>query len=101
TVLVPIGGGGLSAGVSRAIKLLVPGAKVIGVEPAGSPKYSNARAAGEPVDIPANPEGLADGLLAVKIGTRNFHHLQAHLDDVVTVADAQLPPAMQFAMDRL
>ncbi|MBX3134181.1 MAG: threonine/serine dehydratase [Gemmatimonadaceae bacterium] len=101
TVLVPIGGGGLSAGVATAIKALAPRARVIGVEPAGSPKFSKARAAGEPVTIPANPEGLADGLLAVRIGTRNFHHLQAHLDDVVTVRDERLAPAMQYAMERL
>lgn len=101
TVLVPIGGGGLSAGVARAIKLLAPKARVIGVEPEGSPKYSKAREAGEPVTIAANPDGLADGLLAVRIGTRNFHHLQACLDDVVTVRDGLLPCAMQYAMDRL
>lgn len=101
TVVVPIGGGGLSAGVARAVKLLVPSARVIGVEPEGSPKYSRALAAGEPVTIPAHPDGLADGLLAVRIGTRNFHHLRAHLDDVVQVPDAALPRAIQFALDRL
>jgi threonine dehydratase len=101
TVLVPIGGGGLSSGVARAVKLLAPKAKVIGVEPEGSPKYSRARAAGEPVTIPANPEGLADGLLAVRIGERNFHHLQACLDDVVRVPDALLAEAMRLLLDRM
>jgi threonine dehydratase len=101
TVLVPIGGGGLSSGVARAIKLLVPTARVIGVEPQGSPKYSMARAAGKPVTIPANPEGLADGLLAVRIGARNFDHLMATLDDIVTVPDGILPCAMQFILERL
>jgi threonine dehydratase len=101
TVLVPIGGGGLSSGVARAIKLLRPQARVIGVEPEGSPKFTKARAANEPVTIPANPDGLADGLLAVRIGTRNFHHLQADLDEVVTVRDGLLPCAMQFMLDRM
>lgn len=101
TVLVPIGGGGMSAGTARALKLLLPKVRMVGVEPAGSPKYTKARSAGEPVTIPANPEGIADGLLAVRIGTRNFHHLQAHLDDVVTVPDRILPCAMQYALDRL
>lgn len=100
TVIVPIGGGGLSSGVARAVKLLAPAARVIGVEPEGSPKYSRARAAGEPVTIPANADGLADGLLAVRIGTRNFAHLQASMDDVVTVPDALLPGAMRFLLDR-
>ncbi len=101
TVLVPIGGGGLSSGVAAAVKLLAPKARIIGVEPAGSPKFSKAREAGEPVTIPANPTGLADGLLAVRIGTRNFQHLQAHLDDVVRIPDSVLPCAMQYALEKL
>jgi threonine dehydratase len=101
TVLVPIGGGGLSSGVAAAVKALVPTARVIGVEPEGSPKYTKARAAGEPVTIPANPAGLADGLLATRIGTRNFAHLRALLDDVVTVPDTLLPAAMRLVLDRL
>ena len=101
TVLVPIGGGGLSSGVAAAVKLLAPRARVVGVEPEGSPKYSKARAAHEPVTIPANPEGLADGLLAVRIGTRNFQHLEHFLDDVVTVPDGSLPCAMQLLLDRM
>lgn len=101
TVLVPIGGGGLSSGVATAIKLLAPKARVIGIEPEGSPKYTRARAAHEPVTIPANPSGLADGLLAVRIGTRNYHHLAAYLDEVVTVPDGGLPCAMQLLLDRM
>jgi threonine dehydratase len=101
TVVVPIGGGGLSSGTARAIKLLAPKARVVGVEPMGSPKYSKARAAGKPVLVDANPNGLADGLLSVKIGTKNFHHLEAHLDEVVLIEDARLLPAMQFLMDRM
>ncbi|MBM3900372.1 MAG: threonine/serine dehydratase [Gemmatimonadetes bacterium] len=101
TVLVPIGGGGLSSGVAAAIKALAPQVRVIGVEPEGSPKYSRAVAAGEPVTIPAQPDGLADGLLAVRIGTRNFQHLHAHMDEVITVPDALLPCAAQFLLDRM
>lgn len=101
TVLVPIGGGGLSSGVAAAVKYLAPQARVIGVEPEGAPKYSRARAAGAPVTIPAHPEGLADGLLAVRIGSRNFDHLGAFLDDVVTVPDGALPCAVQLLLDRM
>ncbi|HEY3288373.1 MAG TPA: threonine/serine dehydratase [Gemmatimonadaceae bacterium] len=100
TVIVQVGGGGLSAGVAIAIKALAPGAHVIGVEPEGSPKLTKAREAGHPVTIPANPTGLADGLLAVKIGVRNFAHLNAALDAVVTVPDALLVDAMRFLLDR-
>ena len=59
------------------------------------------RAAGKPVLVDANPNGLADGLLSVKIGTRNFHHLEAHLDEVVMIEDERLLPAMRFLMDRM
>ena len=99
-VLVPVGGGGLSSGVAAAVKQLMPHVKVIGVEPAGSPKLTRARAAGEPVTIPANPAGLTDGLLAVRVGTLPFEHHQLYLDDVVTVPDSALRPAMRFLLDR-
>ena len=100
TVLVQVGGGGLSSGVATAIKALAPHARVIGIEPEGSPKLSKARAAGEPVNIPPNPSGLADGLLAVRIGTLPFAHHQAYMDEVVTVPDAALLTAMRFLLDR-
>lgn len=99
-VLVPVGGGGLSSGTAAAVKALAPRATVIGVEPAGSPKLSRARAAGEPVTIPADPEGLADGLLAVKVGALPFAHHQRFIDDVVSVPDAALRGAVRFLLDR-
>jgi threonine dehydratase len=100
TVLVPVGGGGLSAGVAAAIKLSVPNAKVIGVEPEGAPKLTRARAAGKPVKLDQTG-GLADGLLAVEIGAIPFAHAQAYIDDVVVVPDAELRGAMRFLLDRM
>ena len=100
TVLVPVGGGGLSAGVATAIKLTVPNAKVIGVEPASAAKLTRARAAGRPVKL-ERTGGLADGLLAVEIGAIPFAHAQAYIDDVVTVPDDELRDAMRFLLDRM
>ncbi|MFI5228127.1 MAG: threonine/serine dehydratase [Gemmatimonadales bacterium] len=100
TVLVPVGGGGFSAGVATAIKLRLPKARVIGVEPAGAPKLSRARAAGKPVKL-EHSGGLADGLLAVEIGHITFAHHQRYLDDVVTVEDAALRGAMRILLDRM
>jgi threonine dehydratase len=100
TVLVPVGGGGLSAGVATAIKLRAPRARVIGVEPAGAPKLSRAREAGRPVRIPSNP-GLADGLLAVEVGGITFAHHAKYVDDVVQVDDAALGGAMRLLLDRM
>jgi threonine dehydratase len=99
TVLVPVGGGGLSAGVATAVKLVCPAARIIGVEPAGAAKLTRARAAGAPVTLDRTAS-LADGLLAVRIGTVPFAHLQAYLDDVVTIDDAPLRRAMRFLLDR-
>jgi threonine dehydratase len=100
TVLVPVGGGGLSAGTAAAIKLRAPGARVIGVEPAGAPKLTRAREAGRPVRL-ERTEGLADGLLAVEVGALPFAHHAAYVDEVVTVEDASLPRAMRLLFDRL
>ena len=100
TVLVPVGGGGLSAGVATAIKLRAPNARVIGVEPAGAPKLSKAREAGRPVRIPPSA-GLADGLLAVEVGSITFAHHERYVDDVVQVEDAPLRCAMRLLLDRM
>ena len=100
TVLVPVGGGGLSAGVAAAVKLLSPGTRVVGVEPAGAPKLTRALAAGAPVRLDRTG-GLADGLLAVQIGSIPFAHHRAYIDEVVTVEDEALPRAMRFLLDRM
>lgn len=100
TVLVPVGGGGFSAGVATAIKLRAPNARVIGVEPTNAPKLSKAREAGKPVRIPALG-GLADGLLAAEIGRVTFAHHEAYLDDVVRIDDLALHKAMRLLLDRM
>jgi threonine dehydratase len=100
TVIVPIGGGGLSSGVATAIKLRCPDARVVGVEPAGAPKYSTALRAGEPVTLESS-SGLPDGLLGVRIGERNFAHLSQHCDDVIQVGDDGIRNAMRFLLDRM
>jgi threonine dehydratase len=100
TVLVPVGGGGLSAGTAAAIKLRAPHARVVGVEPASAPKLTRAREAGHPVRL-GKTEGLADGLLAVEVGALPFAHHAAYIDEVVTVEDAALTRAMRLLFDRL
>jgi len=100
TVLVPVGGGGLSAGVSTAVKLLAPKARVIGVEPTSAPKLTRARESGRPVKLDSIG-GLADGLLATEVGGLPFQHHQLYIDEVVTVDDAPLIPAMRHLLDRM
>lgn len=100
TLIVAVGGGGLSSGVATAIKSRCPNARVVGVEPAGARKLSAARAAGEPVTLPSS-SGLPDGLLGVRIGTSNFAHLERYCDDVVQVSDGSIRCAMRFLLDRM
>ena len=99
-VLVPVGGGGLSAGVAAAVKLLAPRARVVGVEPAGAPKLTRAREAGAPVRL-ERTHSLADGLMAVEVGALPFAHHQAYVDDVVTVEDDALRGAVRYLLDRM
>lgn len=100
TVLVPVGGGGLSAGVATAVKALAPRARVVGVEPAGAPKLTRARAHGAPVRL-ASTHSLADGLMAVEVGALPFAHHAAFLDEVVLVDDDALRDAVRFLLDRV
>lgn len=99
TVIVQVGGGGLSAGVSTAIKARVRSARVIGVEPAGAPKLSRAREAGRPIRL-EKTSGMADGLLAIEVGRLPFAHHQRYVDDVICVDDAMLPAAVRLLLDR-
>jgi threonine dehydratase len=99
TVVVPVGGGGLSAGVAAAVKLLCADVHVIAVEPEHAPKLTQARRAGKPTRI-AKADSIADGLLAVQIGTLNFAHHEAYVDEVVTVTDDSILRAMRFLLDR-
>lgn len=100
TVLVPVGGGGLSSGVATAVKRLCPRAKVIGVEPEGAPKLTRAFQAGEPVLL-EKTESIADGLLAIRVGTIPFAHHRVYLERVVTVPDAAIRSAVRTLFDRM
>ena len=99
TVVVPVGGGGLSAGVAAAVKQLRPATRVIGVEPAGAAKLTKAREAGEPVTL-SSTHSIADGLMSIRIGTVNFAHHEAFIDEVVTVDDQAIVRAMRHLLDR-
>jgi threonine dehydratase len=99
-VLVPVGGGGLSAGVSTAVKALQPRASIIGVEPTGGGDTSASLRAGHRVNI-GEPSTIADGLRASQPGELTFPINEKLLDDVVTVADEEIVEAMRFCFARL
>jgi threonine dehydratase len=99
-VLVPVGGGGLAAGVSTAVKALIPGVSVIGVEPRAADDTSRSLQAGHKVRIP-EPQTIADGLRASEPGDLTFAVNSRTLDDVVTVTEDAIVDAMRFCFTRL
>jgi len=94
-VYVPIGGGGLLSGVATAIKALKPGVRVIGVEPAGAARMTASRAAGHPVRL-EKTASIADGLLTLQPGTLTFAHMQAFVDEIVTVEEGEIAGAVRW-----
>jgi threonine dehydratase len=92
-VVVPVGGGGLIAGVSLAIKSLRPTVEVIGVEAATMPSFTQALAAKRVVQCPARPT-LADGLATTRLGDNAFAILREHVDRAVTVTEEQIALAI-------
>jgi threonine dehydratase len=98
-VLVPIGGGGQISGLSVALKGLLPGVRVIGVEPEGAPAMRTALEVGKPVTL-ERTESIADGLKPVRVGDLTFRHAQALLDDVVLVDDPTIRAATSFLLHR-
>ena len=93
TVLVPIGGGGLVAGVAAAIKQTNPSVAVIGVEPVGAAAMKASVDAGHAVTL-AKTESVADGLMPVRPGDLTFAHVQRFVDRVVTVEDEAIVEAV-------
>lgn len=100
TVVVPTGGGGLSAGVATAVKALRPGATVITVEPTGAGKLARSKAAGERVTL-ERTDSIADGLITLSVGALNWAHLARFVDRAETVSDAAMRDAVRFALDRM
>ncbi|HEU0287945.1 MAG TPA: threonine/serine dehydratase [Nocardioidaceae bacterium] len=102
TVLVPVSGGGLIAGVATAIKALSPKTRVIGVEPELAGDLAEGFAAGRhvawPVELTART--IADGLRIETVGDLPWAHIQAYVDDVVTVSESAITDAMRLLARR-
>ena len=96
-ILVPVSGGGLLSGVAAAIKLSQPGVKVIGVEPAFAGDASASLKQGRVVSFTAEQVSrtLADGLRVQQLGELTWPHIQAYVDDIVTVSEDEIKDAMR------
>ena len=97
-VFVPVGGGGLAAGVAVYIKQLLPDVKVIGVEAEGSACLKAAMEAGEPVNL-ERVSLFADGVAVKRIGEETFRLCNQYLDEVVTVSNDQICAALKDIFD--
>ncbi len=88
-ILVPIGGGGLAAGVSTLAKCLNPNIKVIGVEPAGASCMKESLEKGSVVTLP-DIDTIADGTAVKTPGEVVFPYIQKNIDDIIAVEDQEL-----------
>ena len=98
-ILVPIGGGGLASGVATLAKLLNPGVKVIGVEPAGAASMKASLEAGHIVTLD-KVETIADGVAVKTPGDKIFPYIQQNLDDILTIDDSELVDAFLDMMEK-
>jgi threonine dehydratase len=99
TVIVACGGGGLIAGVAAAIKALRPAARVIGVEPVGANAMTQSVSKGEPVRL-SSTSTIADGLAAPMAGAHNLAHVQALVERIIELEDAEIIAGMRALMER-
>ena len=97
-VFVPVGGGGLLAGIGAYMKVLMPEVRVIGVEPVDSDAMSRALAAGKPVEI--EDVGLfADGVAVRQVGQHTFPLVRATASEIVRVTNDQICAAIKDVFD--
>lgn len=99
TIIVPVGGGGLAAGIAAALAKEHPHIKVVGVQAEAAASYPSSLAAGEPVTVTVNPT-MADGIAVPRAGDVPFEIISRTGVEVLTVTEEQLSQAVLFAAER-
>ena len=97
-VFVPMGGGGLISGIASAIKLLNPEVKVIGMEPAAVPKFSQNLKNTSPQAVAERPS-IADALLSNKPGQRPLELVKKYVDEIISVEEKPLKDAFRLLLE--
>ncbi|MFC6296516.1 threonine ammonia-lyase, biosynthetic [Pseudomonas sp. CCM 7893] len=97
-IFVPVGGGGLIAGIAAYVKYLRPQVRIIGVEPEGSSCLLAALQAGERVVLPS-VDPFADGTAVAQVGAYGFEICRQYVDEVITVSNDQLCSAIKLIYD--
>jgi threonine dehydratase len=100
-VIVPVGGGGLIAGVAVALAACTPNSEVIAAEAAGSPQLSQSLAAGMPTPVTKPVDTIADGLATGQIGRLPFDLIHGRVRRAVTVDDFEIGGALLLMLERL
>lgn len=100
-VIVPVGGGGLIAGIAVAMAARAPHAEIIGAEAAGSPQLSLSLAAGTPTAVPRPVDTIADGLATGRIGSLPFELIHPRVRRAVTVDDFEIGEAVLLMLERM
>lgn len=95
TIVVPLGGGGVLAGVAVAAKETNPKVRVVGVEPERIPRYSESRKAGKPVEVELQ-DTVADGLMITTTGTNTYPIIEEYVDEVIPVPDEAIVKALNL-----
>ena len=99
-ILTPCGGGGLLSGTAIAAKHLMPGVRVIGVEPAGAAKAARSLKSGK-IEVMENPVTRADGLKPRALGDLTFGVIRSLVDDILTVSEEEIRAAVAFLWTRM
>ena len=96
-VLAPVSGGGLLSGVATAVKRLRPHVKVFGIEPELAADTAESFRSGKIATWGAEltSRTIADGLRTQSVGVRNFAHIQAFVDGIITVTEGEIRAAMR------
>ena len=98
-ILVPIGGGGLIAGIACAAKKINPHIQVIGVEPEGAASALTSMYAGEVVTL-NEVNTIADGTAVRRIGDLSYEYIRKYVDDIITVTDYELMDAFLLLVEK-
>jgi threonine dehydratase len=99
TVVAPIGGGGLVSGVATAIKERDPSVRIVGVQADGAATVPDSLDKGEPVGH-EDPQTIADGIATGGICELTYEHIDAYVDEVVTVSDDRVAQAILLLLER-
>ena len=97
-LLVPVGGGGLIAGIALALKTLRPGIRIIGVQAAALPSMRAALEKGAPAELPAATT-IADGIAVRVVGATPLELIKKYVDDLVTVSEGEIANAVLMLLE--